>query len=113
MFKEDPNSQVRETGSFVFDRMFGAVEKVRERLDRACKALEEGQVPYAIIGGNAVAAWVATVDDGAVRNTRLERCHACCSLMKWLADSVAGRVRNAGGVVSNSLGCQPQVMGPT
>jgi len=50
--------------------MFGAVEKVRERLDRACKALEEDQVPYAIIGGNAVAAWVATVDDGAVRNTR-------------------------------------------
>jgi len=27
-------------------------------------------VPYAVIGGNAVAAWVATIDDGAVRNTR-------------------------------------------
>ena len=70
MLQEDLGSQVRETGSFVFDRMFGAVEKVRERLDRACKALEDGQVPYAIIGGNAVAVWVATVDDGAVRNTR-------------------------------------------
>jgi hypothetical protein len=50
--------------------MFGAVEKVRERLERACKAVEDDQVRYAIIGGNAVAAWVATVDDGAVRNTR-------------------------------------------
>jgi hypothetical protein len=70
MLQEDLGSQVRETGSFVFDRMFGAVEKVRERLERACKALEEAQVPYAIIGGNAVAASVANVDDGAVRNTR-------------------------------------------
>ena len=27
-------------------------------------------MPYAVIGGNAVAVWVATIDDGAVRNTR-------------------------------------------
>src|SRR5262249_6400637 len=27
-------------------------------------------VPYAVVGGNAVASWVATVDEGAVRNTR-------------------------------------------
>ncbi len=61
---------VREETPFVFDRMFGAVEKVRERLERACAALEAAAIPYAIIGGNAVAAWVATIDDGAVRNTR-------------------------------------------
>jgi hypothetical protein len=61
---------VREESPFVFDRMFGAVEKVRERLERACAALEAASIPYAIIGGNAVAAWVATIDDGAVRNTR-------------------------------------------
>jgi hypothetical protein len=61
---------VREQEAFVFDRMFGAVEKVRERLERACRALESAGVPYAVVGGNAVAAWVATVDDGAVRNTR-------------------------------------------
>lgn len=46
------------------------MEKVRERLNRACHALETAGVPYAVIGGNAVAAWVATKDDGAVRNTR-------------------------------------------
>jgi hypothetical protein len=54
----------------IFDRMFSAMEKVRERLDRACNALEAASIPYAVIGGNAVAAWVATIDDGAVRNTR-------------------------------------------
>lgn len=61
---------VREQKLDVFERMFRAVELVQERLNRACKALREAQVPYAVIGGNAVAAWVATIDDGAVRNTR-------------------------------------------
>ena len=70
MTPEQLNELVREQGPFVFDRMFGAVEKVRERLDRSCRALEESQVPYAVIGGHAVAAWVATIDDGAVRNTQ-------------------------------------------
>ena len=53
----------------LLERMVRAVEKVRERLHRAARALEEAQVPYAVIGGNAVAAWVATVDESAVRNT--------------------------------------------
>ena len=70
MTPEQLNELVREQGPFVFDRMFGAVEKVRERLERACRALEESRIPYAVIGGHAVAAWVATIDDGAVRNTR-------------------------------------------
>jgi len=61
---------VREKGLDVFERMFRAVELVQERLNRACKALREVQIPYAVVGGNAVAAWVATIDDGAVRNTR-------------------------------------------
>ncbi len=60
---------INETLS-VFERMFRAVELVKERLERACGALSAANVPYAVIGGNAVAAWVATVDDGAVRNTR-------------------------------------------
>lgn len=54
----------------ILERMVRAVEKVRERLLRASKALEEAGVRYAVIGGNAVAAWVATVDEAAVRNTR-------------------------------------------
>ncbi|MEX0819665.1 MAG: nucleotidyltransferase family protein [Pirellulaceae bacterium] len=70
MTPEQLQTLVREQEAFVFDRMFGAVEKVRERLERACRALEDAGIPYAVIGGNAVAAWVATKDDGAVRNTR-------------------------------------------
>lgn len=53
-----------------WERMVGAVEKVRERLMRATAALERGGVPYAVIGGNAVAAWVSRVDEAAVRNTQ-------------------------------------------
>jgi hypothetical protein len=47
-----------------------AVERVRDRLLRASGALEKAGVPYAVAGGNAVAAWVATVDAAAVRNTQ-------------------------------------------
>jgi hypothetical protein len=50
--------------------MLRAVEKVRERLNRAAAALAAAQVPYAVAGGNAVAAWVSRVDESAVRNTR-------------------------------------------
>jgi len=46
------------------------VEKVRQRLQRAVKALEAANVPYAVAGGNAVAAWVSRVDEAAVRNTQ-------------------------------------------
>jgi hypothetical protein len=53
-----------------WQRMIAAVEKVRDRLLRAVKALEEANIPYAIVGGNAVAAWVSRVDESAVRNTR-------------------------------------------
>jgi hypothetical protein len=50
--------------------MVRAVERVRERLIRAPVALESAGIDYAVIGGSAVAAWVATVDPGAVRNTQ-------------------------------------------
>jgi hypothetical protein len=71
---------------------------VKQRLDRACQALQQANVPYAVIGGNAVAAWVATVDDGAVRNTRdvdillqaedLERATAALAIAGFVRDSV-------------------------
>ena len=52
------------------ERMVRAVEKVRERLARATAALAKAGIPYAVIGGNAVASWVAQVDEAAVRNTQ-------------------------------------------
>jgi hypothetical protein len=56
--------------SISLDRMVRAVEKVRERLLRTASALERAGILYAVAGGNAVAAWVSTVDEAAVRNTR-------------------------------------------
>ncbi len=55
---------------FSWDRLIGMMEKVRERLMRATAALEAAGVPYAVIGGNAVAAWVSRVDEDAIRTTR-------------------------------------------
>lgn len=52
------------------DRMVRAVEKVRERLLRSTSILEKAGIPYAVAGGNAVAAWVSTIDEAAVRNTQ-------------------------------------------
>lgn len=57
------------TGNLL-QRMVNAVEQVRQRLLRASQALRAGGVDYAVAGGNAVAAWVATVDEAAVRNTQ-------------------------------------------
>jgi len=53
-----------------WERMIRAVEKVRERLLRATAALEKAGVPYAVVGGNAIASWVSAVDEAAVRNTQ-------------------------------------------
>jgi hypothetical protein len=48
-----------------WQRMVTAVDKVRDRLRRAT-----AQIPYAVAGDNAVAAWVSEVDEAAVRNTQ-------------------------------------------
>jgi hypothetical protein len=50
--------------------MIRAVEAVKERLMRATGALNRAGVPYAVVGGNAVASWVSRVDPAAIRNTR-------------------------------------------
>ena len=55
--------------TFILDRMVNAVEMVRQRLSRATAALRAANVPHAVAGGNAVGAWVSTVDPGAIRFT--------------------------------------------
>jgi len=59
-----------ELKPFSWERMIEAVEAVRQRALRATSALAKANIPYAVIGGNAVAAWVARVDRAAVRNTQ-------------------------------------------
>lgn len=51
------------------DRMVGAADRVQQRLARVVTALETAGSPYAVIGDQAVAAWVRTVDENAVRNS--------------------------------------------
>ena len=53
-----------------WERMSHAIERVRQRVLRVARALDRSAVPYAVAGGNAVAAWVSRVDEAAVRNTQ-------------------------------------------
>ena len=53
-----------------WERALMAAEMVKERMRRATRALDAAGIRYAVVGGNAVAEWVARVDEGAVRNTR-------------------------------------------
>jgi len=57
-------------GPVSWQRMSEGIEKVKDRLRRAAAALDSAGIPYAVIGGNAVAAWVSRIDDSVVRNTR-------------------------------------------
>ena len=58
------------TDDILWQRISGAVEAVRQRMMRACAALEAAGIPHAVVGGNAIAVWVGLVDEGAIRNTR-------------------------------------------
>ncbi|MEZ6096934.1 MAG: hypothetical protein R3C03_22385 [Pirellulaceae bacterium] len=62
--------EIKYTGDALWNRIERAVQKVKERLSRVTSALNDAQIPYAIVGGNAVQLWVAQVDESAVRNTR-------------------------------------------
>src|SRR5690242_2404602 len=55
---------------FSIDAMVRAVEMVKDRLRRSTAALEAASITYAVIGGNAVAAWVSRVDESAARATQ-------------------------------------------
>ena len=56
--------------TLLLQRMVDAVEQVRQRLVLASNALRTSGVNYAVVGDNAVAAWVAMVDRATVRNTQ-------------------------------------------
>jgi hypothetical protein len=61
---------IQPLGEVSWKKMIAAVEAVRERLLRAAAALDAADILYAVIGGNAIAAWVSRVDQAAVRNTQ-------------------------------------------
>src|SRR3954447_8953647 len=47
-----------------------ALDDITDRLQRIARALDEAGVAYALVGGQAVALWVATKDPAAVRTTK-------------------------------------------
>lgn len=96
-------------GEVSWERMARAVEKVRERLLRATGALDRAGVPYAVVGGTAVAAWVSRVDEAAVRITR------DVDLLLRREDLKAARsaLEAAGFVFRHSMGVDLFLDGPT
>jgi len=94
--------------SEILDRMAIAVEKVRARLERAAAALDSAGVPYAVAGGNAVAAWVARVDEAAVRNTQ----DVDLLLRRQELDSAAAALAPAGFVRRHVKGIERFLDGP-
>ncbi len=46
------------------------VQEVEDRLERIAKALTDANVPFALIGGQAVRMWVGRIDKGVMRNTK-------------------------------------------
>lgn len=53
-----------------FEWQVEAVNRVDQLLKTVSAALDAAGIPYAVIGGNAVAVWVAKCDVGAVRATK-------------------------------------------
>ena len=62
--------EVKYSGDALWDRIERAVEKVKDRLRRVTRALNAANIPYAVVGGNAVQHWVSQVDESVVRNTQ-------------------------------------------
>jgi hypothetical protein len=93
---------------FSVERMIRAVERVRERLIRSTKALENAGVDYAVVGGNAVASWVARVDESAVRNTQDVDILIARNNLNRASDAMAG----AGFIYRQVLGIDLFLDGP-
>lgn len=77
-----------------------AVEDVERLLKRSTQALDAAGIAYAVIGGNAVASWVAVVDPGATRATKdvdlllrrddLDRAEKALSSVGFIRDDIRG-----------------------
>lgn len=70
MYLRQPMSTAIALRPVSWTRKAQGIEDVKNRLERAAADLAKSGVPYAVVGGNAVAAWVSRVDAAAVRNTR-------------------------------------------
>ncbi len=61
---------IQPASTGLWEKYLMALDDVTDRLQRVTRALEEAGVPYALVGGQAVALWVATREPAAVRTTK-------------------------------------------
>jgi hypothetical protein len=64
------SERTKSSATSVWEEYVMALDDVTDRLHRITGALERASVPYALVGGQAVAMWVATKDPAAVRTTK-------------------------------------------
>jgi hypothetical protein len=64
------SGKVVPSSTGIWERYLMALDDVTDRLQRITRALEEAGIAYALVGGQAVALWVATRDPAAVRTTK-------------------------------------------
>lgn len=95
-------------GKTLLERMEFAVERVENRLRQATAALETVGVPYAVVDDCAVAAWVASVDPTAVRNTQ----DVDILLRRADLDAAARALESAGFVRRHVAGIEMFLDGP-
>lgn len=62
--------QTASQSSTIWEKYLMALDAVTERLQRITGAFEAASLPYALVGGQAVALWVASKDPAAVRTTK-------------------------------------------
>lgn len=62
--------QTTHSGLLPSERFRMAVVELQRRMQRIASALHEARVPFAVIGGQAVALWVGSVDQSATRVTK-------------------------------------------
>lgn len=63
-------SPIIEATPDLWKRHAMAVEAVQQRMLRISAALDSAKVPFALVGGQAVAVWVSSKDPDAVRTTK-------------------------------------------
>ena len=64
------SAQAADPTQDLWKRYLMALDAITDRLQRICAALNGASVPYALVGGQAVALWVASRDPAAVRTTK-------------------------------------------
>ncbi len=65
-----PQAILPTTLAFAWEARFMAENDVQTRLERFTDAMDKNHVPYALVGGQAVALWVGSRDQSMIRTTK-------------------------------------------